>query len=186
MGGVWPSGRKRGEMGGVWPEGQKRVEGVAGGRRLGGAGEMEPKLGFHELLHVFSFLEARDLLCAAQVDKVARPVREAGLALWFLRVQGWPFSGPQFPRLGGGVRRPIPWWAERAEAGVVTWRLVWVLRAAAPGTPRALFAGLLRPPCHQLSLPGWAWGACFLAPPTSSGTFYNFPLGLVWEAKSFL
>ncbi|XP_058551884.1 F-box/WD repeat-containing protein 12-like [Neofelis nebulosa] len=70
MGGVWPSGRKRGEMGGVWPEGQKRVEGVAGGRRLGGAGEMEPKLGFHELLHVFSFLEARDLLCAAQVDKV--------------------------------------------------------------------------------------------------------------------
>uniref|UniRef100_A0ABI7WV87 F-box domain-containing protein n=1 Tax=Felis catus TaxID=9685 RepID=A0ABI7WV87_FELCA len=57
-------------MGGVWPEGQKRVEGVAGGRRLGGAGEMEPKLGFHELLHVFSFLEARDLLCAAQVDKV--------------------------------------------------------------------------------------------------------------------
>uniref|UniRef100_A0A667HYN7 F-box domain-containing protein n=1 Tax=Lynx canadensis TaxID=61383 RepID=A0A667HYN7_LYNCA len=31
---------------------------------------MEPKLGFHELLHVFSFLEARDLLCAAQVDKV--------------------------------------------------------------------------------------------------------------------
>ncbi|XP_029775346.1 F-box/WD repeat-containing protein 12-like isoform X1 [Suricata suricatta] len=31
---------------------------------------MEPKLGFHELLHVFSFLEARDLLRAAQVDKV--------------------------------------------------------------------------------------------------------------------
>ncbi|KAB1255945.1 F-box/WD repeat-containing protein 12 [Camelus dromedarius] len=31
---------------------------------------MEPQLGSHELLHVFSFLEARDLLCAAQVDKV--------------------------------------------------------------------------------------------------------------------
>ncbi|XP_010843114.1 PREDICTED: F-box/WD repeat-containing protein 12 isoform X4 [Bison bison bison] len=31
---------------------------------------MEPQLGLHELLHVFSFLEARDLLCAAQVDKV--------------------------------------------------------------------------------------------------------------------
>ncbi|XP_045878309.1 F-box/WD repeat-containing protein 12-like [Meles meles] len=31
---------------------------------------MEPRLGLHELLHVFSFLEARDLLCAAQVDKV--------------------------------------------------------------------------------------------------------------------
>ena len=34
---------------------------------------MEPQLGLHELLHVFSFLEARDLLCAAQVDKVVRP-----------------------------------------------------------------------------------------------------------------
>ncbi|EFB20048.1 hypothetical protein PANDA_008298, partial [Ailuropoda melanoleuca] len=32
--------------------------------------EMEPRLGLHELLHVFSFLEARDLLCAAQVNKV--------------------------------------------------------------------------------------------------------------------
>uniref|UniRef100_A0A452UMC7 Cyclin dependent kinase 20 n=1 Tax=Ursus maritimus TaxID=29073 RepID=A0A452UMC7_URSMA len=31
---------------------------------------MEPRPGPHELLHVFSFLEARDLLCAAQVDKV--------------------------------------------------------------------------------------------------------------------
>ncbi|XP_058528573.1 F-box/WD repeat-containing protein 12-like isoform X1 [Ochotona princeps] len=31
---------------------------------------MEPALGAHELLHVFSFLEARDLLCAAQVDKM--------------------------------------------------------------------------------------------------------------------
>lgn len=34
---------------------------------------MGPQLGVHELLHVFSFLEARDLLCAAQVDKVVRP-----------------------------------------------------------------------------------------------------------------
>lgn len=45
-------------------------------RRRGGAGaadEMEPQLGLHELLHVFSFLEARDLLCVAQVDKVVRP-----------------------------------------------------------------------------------------------------------------
>ncbi|XP_036276004.1 F-box/WD repeat-containing protein 12 [Pipistrellus kuhlii] len=31
---------------------------------------MGPQLGIHELLHVFSFLEARDLLRAAQVDKV--------------------------------------------------------------------------------------------------------------------
>ncbi|XP_012495477.1 PREDICTED: F-box/WD repeat-containing protein 12-like [Propithecus coquereli] len=31
---------------------------------------MEPRLGPHELLHVFSFLEARDLLSAAQVNKV--------------------------------------------------------------------------------------------------------------------
>ncbi|XP_041488707.1 F-box/WD repeat-containing protein 12-like [Microtus oregoni] len=31
---------------------------------------MAPQLGPHELLHVFSFLEARDLLCAAQVNKV--------------------------------------------------------------------------------------------------------------------
>ncbi|EPQ04295.1 F-box/WD repeat-containing protein 12 [Myotis brandtii] len=31
---------------------------------------MGPSLGVHELLHVFSFLEARDLLRAAQVDKV--------------------------------------------------------------------------------------------------------------------
>ncbi|XP_076995710.1 F-box/WD repeat-containing protein 12-like isoform X2 [Tamandua tetradactyla] len=32
--------------------------------------EMKAQLGLHELLHVFSFLEARDLLRAAQVDKV--------------------------------------------------------------------------------------------------------------------
>ncbi|CAO2596033.1 F-box/WD repeat-containing protein 12 [Lemmus lemmus] len=31
---------------------------------------MAPQLGPHELLHVFSFLEAPDLLCAAQVNKV--------------------------------------------------------------------------------------------------------------------
>ncbi|KAL6075340.1 hypothetical protein STEG23_005290 [Scotinomys teguina] len=31
---------------------------------------MAPQLGPHELVHVFSFLEARDLLCAAQVNKV--------------------------------------------------------------------------------------------------------------------
>ncbi|XP_047382526.1 F-box/WD repeat-containing protein 12-like isoform X1 [Sciurus carolinensis] len=31
---------------------------------------MARQLGVHELLHVFSFLEARDLLCAAQVNKV--------------------------------------------------------------------------------------------------------------------
>ncbi|KAJ8784900.1 hypothetical protein J1605_007786 [Eschrichtius robustus] len=35
-----------------------------------GAGAVEPQMGLPELLHVFSFLEARDMLCVAQVDKV--------------------------------------------------------------------------------------------------------------------
>lgn len=50
-------------------------------RRCGAVGAvdvMEPPLGVQELLHVFSFLEARDLLSAAQVDKVTRPGERQG------------------------------------------------------------------------------------------------------------
>lgn len=60
--------------------GGARPSGAEAQRRRGptpaswAAGAMEPQLGLHELLHVFSFLEARDLLCAAQVDKVVSPV----------------------------------------------------------------------------------------------------------------
>ena len=67
------------------------------------AGAMEPQLGLHELLHVFSFLEARDLLCAAQVDKVVSPVPggRQGWAHGLWRVRGWSVpSRPQFPKSG--------------------------------------------------------------------------------------
>lgn len=60
---------RRGGPGGDWPTGRKR--GKRGGPKTAEA--MGPQLGVHELLHVFSFLEARDLLRAAQVDKVAHP-----------------------------------------------------------------------------------------------------------------
>lgn len=52
------------------------ARGAEARRKRGGPGTAEamgPQLGVHELLHVFSFLEARDLLRAAQVDKVAHP-----------------------------------------------------------------------------------------------------------------
>nr|XP_020040057.1 F-box/WD repeat-containing protein 12-like [Castor canadensis] len=62
-------GRKRGgrvAAGGAEEGGGRCPAGVAG--KSGGG--MVTQLGLHELLHVFSFLEARDLLRAAQVNKV--------------------------------------------------------------------------------------------------------------------
>lgn len=50
---------------------------------------MEPALGAHELLHVFSFLEARDLLCAAQVDKVTPSVQGGSRAVASPRAPGF-------------------------------------------------------------------------------------------------
>ncbi|XP_055983987.1 F-box/WD repeat-containing protein 12-like [Sorex fumeus] len=51
---------------------------------------MEPRLGPHELLHVFSFLEARDLLRAAQVDKLWNEVTST-TELWRqLCLRRWP------------------------------------------------------------------------------------------------
>ena len=55
------------------------------------------------LLHVFSFLEARDMLCVARVDKVARPVPggRQGWAPGHWRVHGRPVpSEPPFPKSG--------------------------------------------------------------------------------------
>ncbi|XP_054983833.1 F-box/WD repeat-containing protein 12-like isoform X2 [Sorex araneus] len=51
---------------------------------------MEPRLGAHELLHVFSFLGARDLLRAAQVDKLWNEVTSS-TELWRQLCQRrWP------------------------------------------------------------------------------------------------
>lgn len=59
---------------------------------------MEPRLGLHELLHVFSFLEARDLLCAAQVDKVACPGGRLGRVLGHWVSKARPSApDPSFP-----------------------------------------------------------------------------------------
>lgn len=67
---------------------------------------MEPQLGLHELLHVFSFLEARDLLCAAQVDKVAYPGERQGRVLGHWVSKSGPstpdFSFPIWERVFGG------------------------------------------------------------------------------------
>lgn len=58
------------------------------------ASGMAQQLGPHELQHIFSFLEARDLLCAAQVNKVrsragvAPPPRSASLGVKGHLLQG--------------------------------------------------------------------------------------------------
>lgn len=88
--------------GSVWREGP--------GRRR----EMEPQLGLHELLHVFSFLEARDLLCAAQVDKVARSVRGGGragrLALLWVWFPIWEAASGGPDAVVGRERSRPPGW----------------------------------------------------------------------------
>ncbi|XP_021562110.1 F-box/WD repeat-containing protein 12-like isoform X4 [Carlito syrichta] len=61
-----------------------------------GGGAARPRLGQHELLHVFSFLGARDLLRAAQVDKVWNEVSETKELWRQLCLRRWSSCrGPQ-------------------------------------------------------------------------------------------
>lgn len=75
----------------------------------GAAGNMEPQLGWHELLQVFSFLEVRDLLRAAQVNKVSKVLRGvAPLPLsadpgWGKWCGSWSGGG-----VGCGTRASLP------------------------------------------------------------------------------
>ncbi|XP_028619013.1 F-box/WD repeat-containing protein 12-like isoform X3 [Grammomys surdaster] len=55
------------------------------------ASRMAPQLGPHELLHVFSFLDARDLLSAAQVNKVWNEVSMTKELWRQLCLRRWPF-----------------------------------------------------------------------------------------------
>lgn len=95
-------GRKRGgrvAAGGAEEGGGRCPAGVAG--KSGGG--MVTQLGLHELLHVFSFLEARDLLRAAQVNKVRRAeLRRERDA----RSRGW--LGERFPSRSRLARNTLP------------------------------------------------------------------------------
>ena len=103
------SERKRGGWARMKRAGGARPAGAEAQRRRSptqattGAGAVEPQMGLPELLHVFSFLEARDMLCVARVDKVARPVPggRQGWAPGHWRVHGRPVpSEPPFPKSG--------------------------------------------------------------------------------------
>lgn len=122
---------------------------------------MEPRLGPHELLHVFSFLEARDLLCAAQVDKVARLVgAEAGLASRSPSAHGWPRSGLGSPFGRRCQAALMPWSAEGARGpggGDLGGFLGSNAASRRPlATLRRCSVLLQRAPCHQASLLRWA------------------------------
>ncbi|KAM7092155.1 F-box/WD repeat-containing protein 12-like isoform 1-T1 [Molossus nigricans] len=56
---------------------------------------MGPQLGVHELLHVFSFLDARDLLSAAQVDKVWNEISRTKELWRQLCLRRWPCKDSQ-------------------------------------------------------------------------------------------
>lgn len=108
------SERKRGGWARIKRAGGARAAGAQAQQRRSptqaamGAGAVEPQMALHELLHVF--LEARDMLCVAQVDRVARPVPggRQGWARGHWRVHGRPIpSEPQFPKSGRGRRTAL-------------------------------------------------------------------------------
>lgn len=102
------SERKRGgwarikRAGGARPAGAEAQQRRSPTQAAMGAGTVEPQMGLHQLLHVF--LEAQNMLCVAQVHRVARPV-PGGRQGW---ARGRPVpSEPQFPKSGRGRRTAL-------------------------------------------------------------------------------